>query len=138
MFTFGREHERECAVRYLRDPNQAHLITSVVDAVHDVLEGKSTPDSVRPLAIRAFTEGGSGVWEQTGSWLRKLAAKYPELDSVWRDLSHSPDGNTRFRVACFLNELPTELATEIGARLKDDRHEKTREMTQARLDETRA
>jgi hypothetical protein len=138
MFTFGREHELECAVRDLRDANQAHMITNVVDAVHDILEGKSTPESVRSIAIRAFTDGGSGVWEQTGSWLRKLTAEYPELESVWHELSNSPDGNTRFRVACFINELPRALATEIGVRLTDDRHKKTREMALARLDEINA
>jgi hypothetical protein len=138
MFTFGREHERECAVRYLRDKDDAHLITSVVDAVHDVLEGKSPPESVRPLAIRAFSDGGSGVWEQTGSWLRNIAAKYPDLSTVWLELSNSPDGKVRFRVACFINELPKELAMEIGDRLKDDRHKKTREMAIARLDEISA
>ena len=135
VFTFGREHERNCAVRYLRNADDAQLIINVVDAVHDILEGKVTPDSFGPAATLAFSNGGSGVWEQTGSWLRKLAARHPELESVWHELSQHSNGKVRFRVACFLNELPKALAIELGAKLKDDRNKKTREMTQARLDE---
>jgi hypothetical protein len=135
MFTFGRDHERECAVRYLRDADEAQLIVSVVDVVHDVLEGKVDPEAVRPVVIRAFSDGGLGVWEQTGSWLRKLVNDYPQLEAVWLELSTSPEGKVRFRVACFLNELPRSLAVKIGSTLKDDRHKKTREMAQTRLEE---
>jgi hypothetical protein len=70
-----------------------------------------------------------------GSWLLKLAVEHPELKSVWHELSNSLNGKVRFRVACFINELPRPLANEIGNQLKDDRHKKTREMAQARLEE---
>ena len=135
MFTFGREHERNCAVRNLRKPDDVQLITNVVDGVHDVLEGNVSPDAIRPVILLAFSLGGSGVWEQAGSWLRKLAAKYPELESVWTELATNSEGKVRFRVACFIDELPRALALEIGSKLKDDRHKRTREMAQGRLSE---
>jgi hypothetical protein len=135
VFTFGREHERNCAVRNLRKPEDILLITNVVNGVHDVLEGKVAADAIRPVIILAFSLGSSGVWEQTGSWLRKLSVKYPELESVWTELSTNSDGKVRFRVACFINELPKTLALEIGSRLKEDRHKRTREMAQGRLSE---
>lgn len=135
MFTFGRDHERKCAVQYLRNSEDVQLITDVVDGVHDLFEGKSTSVLIRPIIIRAFSEGGSGVWEQTGSWLLKISAHCCELQSVWSELSTSPNGKVRFRVACFLNELPKPLAFEIGDHLKDDCNKKTREMAQARMEE---
>lgn len=61
MFTFGRQREKECALHYLKDPMQAHLIEAVVDAVHDLLEGRMTLDAIRPVLSRAFVEGGTGV-----------------------------------------------------------------------------
>ena len=135
MFTFGRDHERRCALQYLHNPNDAPLITDVIDAVHDVLDGKASLTSIRPIITRAFSEGGSGVWEQTGSWLRNLAYEYPELASLWNELSTNSDGKVRFRVACCMRDIPQPLALEIGSRLKEDRHKKTREMAQSRLDE---
>lgn len=135
MFTFGRDHERNCAIRNLRRPAEADRILGVVDAVHDVIDGAATIDSVRPIFVRSFSEGGSGVWEQTGSWLLKLSADQPTLSSVWYDLANSPDGKVRFRVACFLNDLPRPIALEIGEQLRTDRSKKTREMAVARLEE---
>jgi len=135
MFTFGREHEKKCAVQYLRDANESQRIVAVVDAVHDVLERRVQPEAVRSAFIDAFSQGGTGVWEQAGSWLRKLAADLPELDSMWYELSESSDGKVRFRVACLLNDLPQELALELGQKLRVDKHKKTREMALARLEE---
>lgn len=135
MFTFGRDHEKKCAVNYLRDTDESRRITDVVDAVHDVIEGKITSDSIRPILIGAFSDGGSGVWEQCGSWIIKLAAEHPGLHLLWHELSKSPDHKVRFRVACFIDKLPRSLALELGEQLKDDRHKKTREMARSRLDE---
>jgi hypothetical protein len=135
MFTFGRDHEKSCAVRYLRNANESQRIAEVIDAVHDLLEKKVTPEAIRPLFSRVFAEGGSGVWEQTGSWLLKLSVEHPELLSLWRELAINPDGKTRFRTACFLNELPRALALELGHGLANDKHKKTKEMALARLEE---
>jgi hypothetical protein len=135
VFTFGREHETKCAIQHIRKPEDAERITGVIDAVHDLLEGKAAAHSIRPIIVRAFSDGGDGVWQQSGSWLCKLSATYPELATVWSDLSNDPKAGVRFRVACFINDLPRPLALEIGGRLKDDRAKRTREMALARLAE---
>jgi hypothetical protein len=135
MFTFGRQHEKKCAVSYVRDIGQASLIHDVIDAVHDVLENQTDIEDVRPVFSRAFTEGGSGVWEQTGSWIWKLAVEYPDLDSLWQEFATNTDWKVRFRAACFINNMPVTTATEIGNILRNDRSKRVREMAQARLEE---
>jgi len=135
MFTFGREHELKCAVRDLKSEANVRLITQVVEAVHDLLEGKPGVVPLQRVLIEAFSLGGGGVWEQTGSWLRQLSQENPEMLDTWRELSRSKNGKVRFRVACFLNELPRDLALEIGLRLKCDVSQKVRGMAEARLEE---
>jgi hypothetical protein len=136
VFTFGRDHERKCAVRYVRTPAQAEMIRQVVDAVHDLLEDKLTLTAIRPVLVHAFSAGGSGVWEQSGSWMRRIANENPTFEVVWRELALASNNTVRFRVACFMNEMPTPLALEIGQLLKVDRSKKVREMVQDRLGQT--
>jgi hypothetical protein len=134
MFTFGRDHEKKCAIAKCRNPDQAAILAGVVDAVHDLLDGKSSLETIRPVLIDAIAKGGSGVWESTGNWMLKIANDHPEFATIWRDLALDPDWQARFRVACFLNDIPQPLATEIGANLKTDRSQKVREMAIARLE----
>lgn len=135
VFTFGRDHEKKCAAAKLRKPDQAAMLVGVVDAVHDLLEGKSSLDSIRPTLTDAFISGGTGVWESTGSWMRQILSEHPAFAAAWRDLASHSEGQVRYRVACFINDLPRPLALELGNQLKVDRHKKTREMAQARLEE---
>ena len=135
MFTFGRDREKESAANYVRDPQQIQLIHGAVDAVHDFLKKRISSDAVQVAIIRAFVEGGPGVWEQAGTWLRKLNHEFPSFLTVWQELSQHVDGRVRYRVACFLNEMPTATAREIGTALQNDRSKKVRDMAQARLEE---
>lgn len=135
MFTFGREREKECAAHYLRSPAQLVLIQDVVDAVHDVLEGNCAIDDVRTVFATAFCGGGSGVWEQTASWLTKLSGENPDLLAEWCVYAANPKAAVRFRVACCLTDMPVSLATDIGNTLVADRSKKVREMAAARLEE---
>jgi hypothetical protein len=135
MFTFGRDREKESAAHHVRDPQQVPLIHAAVDAVHDFLEGRIAPDALQAALRRAFVEGGSGAWEQAGSWVRRLANEYPAVLSLWRELAHHPDARVRFRAACFLNEMPQPLVTEIGNELRTDRSKKVRDMAQGRPEE---
>ena len=135
MFTFGRQHEKACATRHLRDPQQAELIEGVIDTVQDLLEGVATDDTIRPKFIRGLVEGGSGVWEQTGSWLSKIIVDQPNLEGVWSELASHVEWKVRFRVACFINVMSPTLALEIGAQLMRDRSKKVRDMAEARLQE---
>jgi hypothetical protein len=135
VFTFGRDHEKKCAAEKLRKPDQAAILVGVVDAVHDLLERKASLDEIRPTLTEAFSFGGTGVWESTGSWMRQIMTEHPAFAAVWRDLATHSQGQVRFRVACFLNVLPKSLALELGNRLKSDQHKRTREMAIARLEE---
>jgi len=135
MFTFGPQRGKESALHYLKDPRQAQLIEAVVDVVHDLLEGRTSADSIRTVLARAFVEGGTGVWEQAGSWLRKLIPEWPTLETLWSELADHSELKVRFRTACFINEMPPTLAREIGSRLSLDRSRKVRGMAEARLRE---
>ena len=60
MFTFGREHEKKCEPRYVRNPEQVPLLLAVVDAVHDLIEDKGTEEALKKSLRKAFIEDGSG------------------------------------------------------------------------------
>ena len=102
MFTFGRDHEKKLAVRNLRNPDDVQRATEVVDAVHNLIERKVSADSIRPIFVRAFSEGGSGVWEQTGSWLCKLSAESPELLPLWHECHRVRTAAVLFESRAFL------------------------------------
>ncbi len=131
MFTFGRDHEKACAVRHLRNPRQSQLIEAVIDGAHDLLEGRIAEDDLRPILSRAFTEGGSGVWEGTASWLRKLIREYPHLRSLWSKLANHAEWRVRFRAACCIRDMPAPLAKQIAILLRYDRSRKVCEMAAA-------
>ncbi len=135
MFTFGREHERECALSYLRRRDDNAPVTELVDAVHDFLNGECTKESLSGTIVNLFVEGSSGAWEQAGSWLRRLVHEDSDFQLVWRELAEHRKGTVRFRVACHINDMPAALARELGSRLAEDPHKKTRAIAKARLDE---
>jgi len=121
MFTFGREHEHECAARYVRNPAQLGLVTALIDAVHDLLEAKTSDERVRSAVRAAFVEGGSGVWEQAGSWLRKLCKDYPGFSALWQEFASHSRAGIRFRAAAFLDEMPGAIAENVQSRLAGDK-----------------
>ncbi len=135
MFTFGRDHEKKCALQNLRDQKNALLISTLIDAIHDLIEQRIAPQELRPFLIAAFSEGSSGVWEQSGSWLRKLGKHYPELCSVWIDLSSHPNSKVRFRAACCIDDMPPAMARETVEKLCRDTNKKVRDMAIARGNE---
>ena len=135
MFTFGRQREKECAAYYLRNQDQLSLIEDVVDAVHDVIEDKREICDVHDVFEHAMINGGSGVWEQTASWITKLSMEHKDLLTVWRKLSAHPKAEVRFRVACCMNDMPPELAVGLAHIFSTDRSRKVREMSSARIEE---
>jgi hypothetical protein len=56
MFTFGREHGKKCS-----ESRTVPLLLAVVDAVHDLIEGKGTEEALKRSLRKAFIEGGSGT-----------------------------------------------------------------------------
>jgi HEAT repeat protein len=138
MFTFGRDRERSCAVQYVRNPAERPLAEHLVDVIHDVLEGTADVKSLAVVLKHNLAEGGSGVWEQAGSWLRKLAVEYPELHQVWRDLASHPSASVRYRVAPFLCEMPHELRIELAVPLVSDQSWKVRRKAAGALADARS
>lgn len=130
MFTFGRDHEKKCEAQYVRNPAQVPMLMSVIDAVHDLIEGHGELEQVRASLRVALTEGGAGVWENAAKWLRKTSFEHPEILTLWSELASHPKANTRFRVACFLDEMPADTAFAIFTRLSQDRSQKVAEMAQ--------
>ncbi len=134
MFAFGREHEKKCALAYPRQPDQAALVSTMIDAIHDLLEGKGTAGQASAAIGDAFANGGSGVWESAGSWIRKtnVEYEYPETCQLWTVLARHEAAIVRFRVACFLNEMPCEEFASVSSLLLNDKSKKVAAMTRTR------
>lgn len=138
MFTFGREHEKKCAASYCRSHGEAQKLLSVIDAVHDLIDCGRAPSEVLDTFRVGFTEGGVRAWEGTGTWLRKSGPQFPELLSLWEEFACHRSAHVRFRVACFLNEMPSAVSIRVVALLSNDRSSKVAGMVQARLEESAA
>ncbi|MCO6047046.1 HEAT repeat domain-containing protein [Aeoliella sp. ICT_H6.2] len=126
MFTFGREHEKKRSGEYLRNPDELHRIHYVIDAVHDLLDGSTTDDEVKPVISGAFVDGGSGVWEQTGNWLVKIGREYPNLSGLWTTFASHRSSTIRFRAAAYICDVPDEVFAEIFPQLLNDKSAKVR------------
>jgi hypothetical protein len=126
MFTIGRVREKQHAASYVGTEADKLVIERVVDAAHDLIEGVVSSDAVAQVLAEALVAGGSGAWEQTGSWLRKLAKDYPSLVQLWRQLALHKSARIRFRAAAFLNDMPDEIRQELAAQLLTDPSAKVR------------
>jgi hypothetical protein len=121
MFTFGRAHEKKCEASYVRNRAQVPLLMRVIDAVHDRIEGIGSEEELRDALRVAMVEGGAGVWENSGRWLRKASQDYPGLLSLWTELARHSKAQVRFRIACFLDEMPDDAFAELAPVLVADR-----------------
>jgi hypothetical protein len=129
MFTLGREREKEHAARYLHKQADALVVGQVIDAAHDLIEGLASADAVAPIIAEAFVTGGEGAWEQTGSWIRKLAGTHPSLHQLWLQLAPHKSARIRFRVVAFLNDMPDEIRQRLAAVFLADRSANVRSKT---------
>jgi len=127
IFTFGREHEITCAIRHVGDRDKAKHLIHVIELVHEMIEGSENITELQTAIVLAFTEGGAGVWESTGSWLNKLSKHNNVYHEVWLTLSSHSSHEIRFRVACFLDSIPGEIAESVHQNLLTDRSKKVRE-----------
>jgi len=133
MFTFGREHEVRCAISNIKTKENQKLAASSVHSGHDYLEENIPLNKLGEILKSNFSNGGSGVWEQAGSWIGKVVTENPTAISWWHCLAAEKSAIVRFRVACFLDEIPKDGANEIGAIFKNDRSKKVKEMAEARM-----
>jgi len=135
IFTFGREHEKKCEARYVRDKTQIPLLLSVVDSVHDLIEGHGTEAALADVIRIAFIEGGAGVWGNADKWLRKCSPDYPALQKLWLEFAVHPKAEVRFRVACLLNSVPASIFDALAHNLAADKSKKVSTMAAARIEE---
>jgi hypothetical protein len=129
MFTLGRQREKEHSHQYLKSQDEAWRIDAVIDAVHDLLDGTSSVEAVTSAFVEAFTNGGSGAWEQAGSWLGKVSQSHSFLAELWRQFSRHPSARVRFRAAAFLNEMPDAIFAESFPALLTDASARVRSKT---------
>ncbi|WP_125424135.1 hypothetical protein [Hymenobacter rigui] len=128
MFTFGREHEKACAVQHVKGERNIFLVGNLTDAVHDLLDQQISSIELRKVLQEAFEAGGSGVWEQAANWLRRVGKEYPGLLSLWLELSQHRSANVRFRASCCLPDMPPDTAKQVYEMLLSDPSKKVREM----------
>jgi hypothetical protein len=126
MFTLGRQREKQHAASFIRNEEDRLIAERVIDAVHDIAEGVASVDVVAPILADAFVTGGSGVWEQTGSWLRKLTKTHPSLAEVWPQLAIHKSSRIRFRVAAFVNDVPPSVRRQLVTQFLADPSAKVR------------
>lgn len=126
MFTLGRQREKEHAARYVRTEADRLVVERVVDAAHDLMEGMASAEAVAVILAEALVTGGGGAWEQTGTWLRKLARAHPLFDQVWMQLAPHKSARIRLRVAAFLNEIPDAVRLQLAATFLEDSSAKVR------------
>jgi len=109
MFTLGREREKEHSHQYLKSQEEARRIEALIDVVHDLLDGTKFVEAAVPVFVEAFAHGGSGVWEQAGTWLRKLSESYRALAELWPEFCKHRSSKVRFRAAAFLDYMPADV-----------------------------
>ncbi len=126
MFTIGRDREKEHARKFLGASADPALLESVIDAVHDLLEGQSIAEDTFEAFRRGFVEGRSGTWESTGSWLTKTVREFPALSSLWHEFTAHPSAQIRFRTAAHLTDMPEADAQKLLPILLADKSTKVR------------
>ena len=120
IFTLGREREKLHAAGYVRSETDRRCVEDMIDVVHNVLEGLMAVNDAGPTLVHQFISGGNGVWEQTGSWIRKLTSRHPELSRLWPEMAEHKSSKIRFRVAAFVNDIPAEVRQQLISRFLAD------------------
>jgi hypothetical protein len=138
MFTFGREHEKECSARKFRGKTQLpdiHFLMTVIDDVHDLIEDKGSIEKVMKSCRAAFTEGGRVAWGQTEHWIRKCSTDYPKILELWSEFADDSRAEIRWRVACLLDIIPISISSELSVKLANDRSKRVSDMALVRIAE---
>jgi hypothetical protein len=126
VFTFGREHEKRCAAGYFRKPADPAALLALIDAVHDLVEGKVAVGDVRARLVECLVHGGARTWEGAGYWLEKVKDDFPALLTVWTELARHPQAEVRWRIACLVECMPAALRSELTPVLLADASRRVR------------
>src|SRR5687768_8671367 len=110
MWTIGREREKEHARKFLGASADSSRLEAVIDAVHDLIDSRSTNDDIRAAFRGAFVDGSTGTWESTGSWLCKVIREYPSFSDLWLEFVSHRSAVVRFRAAAFVADMPEDTA----------------------------
>jgi hypothetical protein len=127
MFTFGREHEKKCAASYFRPSADPGALLALIDAVHDLAEGRVDVDHVHALLVECVVTGGVRTWEGAGYWLGKAQEDFPALTAAWTELAAHPQAEVRWRLACLLDRVPAAQRATLTAQLLADRSARVRD-----------
>lgn len=134
MFTFGREKEIEVVHRRHGGDRDATQIIAVVNAIHDLLEGKLDIVEVEKAIKTAITEGRRDIWDAAGTWLLKSHKTYPSTKKVWGELAEHPKAEVRFRVASHIIDMPSDIRQEVYQTLRYDKSKKVKEHAEGKWD----
>jgi hypothetical protein len=134
MFTFGREHELSCARKAFKSDSDAELMLTVVNAVHDLLEGKIEFSEAEKALKMGIVEGNRATWDKTGSWLLKMSKDYPETEGTWKYLATHPKAEVRYRVACHVGDFPDKYQEGLYNILINDKSKKVRSQADGKWD----
>ena len=133
MFTFGREHEKKCAAGYFRKPADPRPLLALIDAVHDLAEGRTDVAAVRALLVDCLVGGGVRTWEGAGYWLAKAQDDFPALTAVWTELARHPQAEVRCRIACQTDRMPPALRDELTPVFLADASRRVRDAATTRV-----
>lgn len=134
MFTFGRKHEIDVALRRHGGPELATMIVEIINAIHDLIEDKTTLHVVEKLIETALIEGRRDIWDAAGTWLLKLQKHYPSVEHIWTDLARHSKAEVRFRIASHIIDLPQFTRDQVYSLLKDDKSKKVRDHAEGKWD----
>jgi hypothetical protein len=135
MWTIGREREKSHAAKFVREEGQQGLLFPVIDAVHDMKEGSGGIQDFIVAARIAMIEGGSGVWQNTVNWMRKVVPEQPAAQGLWDELADHESWRVRWRVACCLYlDIPDSHSDRLFSSLRADRSKKVRDYAVARYE----
>ena len=110
------------------DDDQKAMLLAVVDAAHDIIDGKVDASDFVVLARHAVIHGNSTVWQNATDWIAKIGRRVPEAKVIWDQLANHSSWGVRWRVACCLYSWGIEepQADKLFAMLRDDKSEKVR------------
>jgi hypothetical protein len=110
------------------DNDQKAMLLAVVDAAHDIIDGKTDVSEFVELARNAMIQGNSSVWQGASNWITKIGRRIPEVTVVWTELVSHANWKVRWRVACCLYSwgIEEKQSDRLFATLRNDKSEKVR------------
>jgi hypothetical protein len=131
-----RQWERDKVTDSKLEAHQETMLLSVIDAAHDLIDGKPGVAKFLEFARHAMIKGNSTVWQNTSDWIRKTGNRTPEVRVVWDELAGHASWQVRWRIACCLYSWGIEerQSDRLFANLRNDKSEKVRRYAVSRYE----